>query len=90
MYLGSVKPKFHFDTNLHIDWSTVFQGRIEAPLLHGLHGLGVQAEAQSVDDSNVTRMSGCVDNQPESARALSFRLAGFFRVLRVGSRKWLR
>jgi hypothetical protein len=62
--VASVKSKLYFNTNLHTHWSAVFQCRIEAPLFHGLHCLGIQTEPKSVDHSNVARMSGCVDNQP--------------------------
>jgi hypothetical protein len=64
LLVGSVKSKLYFHTNLHTYWPAIFQGRIEAPLFHGLHGLGIQTEAQSMDHSNVARMTGCVDNQP--------------------------
>jgi len=64
LLVGSVKSKLYFHTNLHTYRSAIFQGRIEAPLFHGLHCLGIQTEAQSMDHSNVARMTGCVDNQP--------------------------
>jgi hypothetical protein len=62
--LNSVEFKFNFDADLHGHWLSIFQGRIEAPPLHGLHCLCVQPEPESVDDPNVVRMPGCVNNQP--------------------------
>ena len=64
LLVRSVKSKLYFNTNLHTYWSAIFQGRIEAPLFHGLHCLGIETEAKSMDHSNVARVSGCVDNQP--------------------------
>jgi len=64
LLVGSVQSKLYFNANLHTYWPAIFQGRIEAPLFHRLHCLGIQTEAQSMDHSNVAGMTGCVDNQP--------------------------
>ncbi len=82
--------EFDFNTNLHAHRLPIFQRRIKTPLLHGLDRLCIQSEPKPVDDPNVARLSGCVDDQKQRASALRLRPAGFLCVLWIRRQNRLR
>src|SRR5579864_6825781 len=82
--IGLVQVKLYFHADLHIDRFTILQSRLEFPLLHGFECFRVESETESANHSNVPRMAGGVDDEPEHARALLLRVARFFGVIRIG------
>jgi hypothetical protein len=82
----SIQPKCDFHADLYVYRPTIFEGRLETPLLHRFNRLAFQSVPQPVDDANIAWMALGVNNQPEDTRALGFCFAGCFRILRVGCR----
>ena len=54
--------EFHLYANLYINRPSIFKRRLKPPLLHSFESFGVEPKSQTANDSNVTRMSGRVDN----------------------------
>ena len=82
--------EFDFNANLHAHRLPILQRRIKTPLPHSLYRLCIQPEPKPVDDTNVSRLSSCVDDQEQRARALRLRPAGFLCVLRIRRQHRLR
>src|ERR1035438_2006593 len=79
-----VQPEvdFHVDHDRHR--LAVLAGRFELPLLDGFDGFFVQPHAERALNANLLGTSIGADHQPEHDSSLVLRLAGFFRVFRIG------
>src|ERR1035441_10953320 len=73
-----------FDCDLDPDWVTVLHGRLELPVLDGLHGLFVEAHAEAAQNADVAGTAIGSDDQAEGTDALVFRFASLFRKFRLG------
>src|ERR1700730_18090579 len=82
--MGSVQ----FETDFYADEDryrmAIFHGRLELPLFDGGDGFFIKSQSDAAGDSNITRMSIGVDDQPQNARALIFCLAGGLGVFGIG------
>src|ERR1700720_2702467 len=79
-----VQPEAYFHVDLYGDGFAVFHGRLELPGLDRLNGFLVESQAKAARHAKVTRPAVRTNHQPQNAGSLIFRLACFFRILRIG------
>ena len=82
--INLVQPEADFHVDLHCHRLSVFHGGLKLPGLDRFDGLLVQPQAQAAGHANVSRPAIRSYHQPEHAGPLILRLAGFFRILRIG------
>src|SRR5579859_3158006 len=78
--------KLNLHTDLHIDGPTIFERRLESPMLDSIDSFSIETKSQAALHANIPGMPARVDNQPENACSLLFCTARFFGVIGIGSR----
>src|SRR6476469_5848046 len=81
--------EFHFYADLHVHGSAILKSRVELPVSDRVNRFLVEAEPESTHHTNVTGMTGRIDDQPQCAGSLLLGAARFLGVLRIrsGSRR---
>lgn len=79
----SVQAEIHFDSDLDGNRLTVFPCRFEFPLAHGFYRLFIQSESQRPLYFHVAHSTIRTNNAPQHHRALVFRFARLFGVIRI-------
>ena len=74
----------YFQIDFHRHRVAIFHGWLEAPFFCGFNGLFIQSHAERTDHMDVPRKTVGSYNQTQHTDALIFRLACFFRELRLG------
>src|SRR4029077_14852393 len=88
--LRLIQTKPHFHADLYVYWFSIFQGRLEAPLFYCFHCLRIKTKSKPTNDSNISRMSLCIHDQPKDAGTLRPCSACFLGVFGIRCRDRLR
>ena len=81
---SSVEAEVHFHIDLDGYRLAVLTSRVEFPDPDCIHGFLVQSHSKRTLHANVVRTSIRPYYDPKHYRTLKLRLAGFFRIFRVG------